>query len=366
MVMEAIENMEVENGTAFVEMIEEPITLLTVLSITAIISTVSLFFCGIPICINIWKKRSTDEISGFPFVMGFLGGSFWLRYGLLKTDLCMITVNVVGVTLMFIYMWFYVYYTKKKTFFLLQIALVFGLLGGMLVLVQIYGFQVQDHLGFACMSFNIINFGAPLAGVGVVLRKKCCDTLPLPLCTANFLVSSQWCLYGFLVNDIYIIIPNAAGMCLAVLQLSLFLIFPRKVGEKAVLSYCIGGRESDEESCDKAAIAKELNEKESTKRFDFFRNNCFRNSSTSCSSSPYRASMAPTIFTGISTQTLQMEDAAAEKVPLPLGEDYSKFEKIPEMDDEENWADIENKFAQSNATVITNVSEGDEEQEAKR
>jgi len=62
-----------ENGTEYVILVDEPITLLSVLSICAIITTVSLFFCGIPICIEIFRRKCTKEISGFPFIMGFLG-----------------------------------------------------------------------------------------------------------------------------------------------------------------------------------------------------------------------------------------------------------------------------------------------------
>ena len=135
-------------------------------------------------------------------------GAFWLRYGFLKEDFTMITVNAVGVTLMTIYTIFYIYFTKEKGFILLEFFTVIGLIGIMSILVQIYGWAIINFLGFVCMSFNIVNFGAPLAGMRVVLRKKCCDSLPLPLCTANLLVSTQWFIYGFLVNDIYIIVSN--------------------------------------------------------------------------------------------------------------------------------------------------------------
>jgi solute carrier family 50 protein (sugar transporter) len=219
-------------------MIEEPVSVLSVLSITAIITTISLFFCGIPICLEIWRRKSTHEISGFPFVMGFLGGTFWLRYGLLKLDLTMITVNAVGVSLMFLYLIFYIFYSEKKTFIVSQTVAVFTIIGAMLIAVQVYGNDVLSPLGFVSMTFNIVNFGAPLAGVRVVLRKKCCDTLPLPLCTANLLVSSQWCLYGILVNDIYIIVPNGIGIILALIQLFLFLIFPRTQGGRAPCAIC--------------------------------------------------------------------------------------------------------------------------------
>uniref|UniRef100_A0A915D2Z7 Sugar transporter SWEET1 n=1 Tax=Ditylenchus dipsaci TaxID=166011 RepID=A0A915D2Z7_9BILA len=190
-------------------MIEMPtISVLSVLSITAIITTISLFFCGIPICLEIWRRKNTDEITSFPFLMGFLGGTFWLRYGLLKYDLTMITVNVVGVALMFLYLLFYLYHTRSKTFILLELLVVFSIISAMLVLVEMYGETTLDPLGFVCMTFNILNFGAPLAGVSVVFKKKCCDSLPLPLCTANLLVSTQWCIYGVLVGDKYIIVSH--------------------------------------------------------------------------------------------------------------------------------------------------------------
>lgn len=43
-----------------------------------------------------------------------------------------------------------------------------------------------------------------------------------------------------LVNDIYIIIPNGAGVGLALLQISLFLVFPRQAGKRAPLALCFG------------------------------------------------------------------------------------------------------------------------------
>ncbi|PAV87848.1 hypothetical protein WR25_06079 isoform F [Diploscapter pachys] len=97
-----------------------------------------------------------------------------------------------------------------------------------------------DHLGFICMMFNIINFGAPLAGLGVVLRSKNTSSLPLPMCIANLLVSSQWFLYGNCIKDPYIMAPNGVGMMLAVLQLSLFIVYPMKEQERSPLQKVTG------------------------------------------------------------------------------------------------------------------------------
>uniref|UniRef100_A0A1I8AI69 Sugar transporter SWEET n=1 Tax=Steinernema glaseri TaxID=37863 RepID=A0A1I8AI69_9BILA len=87
---------------------------------------------------------------------------------------------------------------------------------------------------------------------GTVIRQKCTSSLPLPLCLATFLVSSQWCLYGTLVSDVYIITPNGIGMILAITQLSLFLVFPSTPGGQSVMkllcSCCCGAKDDDVEA----------------------------------------------------------------------------------------------------------------------
>uniref|UniRef100_A0A1I7XVP4 Sugar transporter SWEET n=1 Tax=Heterorhabditis bacteriophora TaxID=37862 RepID=A0A1I7XVP4_HETBA len=136
--------------------------------------------------------------------------------------------------------------------FAVQFGIVLLAITGMLVWVEY--FPSVDYLGVACMTFNIINFGAPLAGLGVVLRRRCCDTLPLPMCIVNLLVSSQWFLYGNIVHDPYVMAPNGIGMGLAVLQLSLFVIFPRKERGKSLLSriieQCISNKSEEEKGYD--------------------------------------------------------------------------------------------------------------------
>ncbi|CAD6198845.1 unnamed protein product [Caenorhabditis auriculariae] len=203
------------------------------LSYSAIVTTIALFFCGIPICLTIKRRLSTKDISGVPFLMGLLGASFWLRYGLLKGDNTMITVNVVGASFFLIYCLFYLYFAKPKTAFAIKLSAVILSIAAMVIWIAYR--PDLDYLGILCMTFNIINFGAPLAGLGVVLKQRNCSTLPLPLCIANFLVSSQWFLYGNLVHDPYIMAPNGIGMALAIIQLLLFIVFPMKEGDRSPL-----------------------------------------------------------------------------------------------------------------------------------
>uniref|UniRef100_A0A915CTL2 Sugar transporter SWEET n=1 Tax=Ditylenchus dipsaci TaxID=166011 RepID=A0A915CTL2_9BILA len=200
------------------------LTFQSALSITAVITTVALLFCGFPICFNIYRRKSTEDISSFPFILGFLSGTLWLRYGLLIGDFAMITCNSVAISLMIFYLVFYTYYTQPKLSILVKIAVDVVFIALILTVVQIFEDKAREPLGFVSMIFNAINFGAPLGGLAVVLR------------TRSF--SSEWLLYGFVIKDKYLIIPNSAGVALALIQISFFLVLPRAPGKIAPLGYC--------------------------------------------------------------------------------------------------------------------------------
>ncbi|CAK5087955.1 unnamed protein product [Meloidogyne enterolobii] len=89
-------------------------TFIKFISTLAFFTTVGLFFCGIPICRQIWKRKDTDEISGAPFLMGVLGGTCWIVYAYLKGDNTVMYVTGTQILLYSTYTIFYWFMSKKK------------------------------------------------------------------------------------------------------------------------------------------------------------------------------------------------------------------------------------------------------------
>lgn len=85
---------------------------------------------------------------------------------------------------------------------------------------------VITNLGNECIFFNVIMYGAPLAAVGKIINSKSTATLPFLMCVMNEVCSFLWFTVGVLVNDMPTMAPNAIGMVLALVQLSLFAVFP--------------------------------------------------------------------------------------------------------------------------------------------
>uniref|UniRef100_A0A1I7XUL7 Sugar transporter SWEET1 n=1 Tax=Heterorhabditis bacteriophora TaxID=37862 RepID=A0A1I7XUL7_HETBA len=239
------------------EIFTHGVTFLNLLSILAFFTTVGLFFCGIPICRQIWKRKDTSEISGAPFLMGILGGCCWMTYGYLKNDYTVMVVTSCQVVLYSSYTIFYWIMTKDKLWISLKVGAVLSMCTILILSVHFFGKKVFHPLGIICMTLNTADFAAPLAGLRVVIRRRATSTLPLPLCIANFLVSSEWFVYGLLVKDFYLITPNGIGSFLALIQLLLFVVLPRKPGQHSLLRKIFSCFKSQDE-CDLEDPTKEI------------------------------------------------------------------------------------------------------------
>ncbi|KAE9414529.1 hypothetical protein Angca_010043, partial [Angiostrongylus cantonensis] len=204
--------------------------LLPYLSFSAICSTIGLFLCGVQICWRIQERGGTEGTGSAPFLIAFISCAFWLQYGVLKQDRVVIFVNVVGLVLQGCYLTYYYWMTRHSKILKKVIICELFAIGLMLYSVNYAGLKDsgRDTLGVICIILNIASIGAPLFQIGEVIRTKNSETLPLPLCLACFAVSLQWLLYGILVNDFVIQVPNYIATFLSIIQLSLFIIYPRR------------------------------------------------------------------------------------------------------------------------------------------
>lgn len=181
-----------------------------------------------------------------------------MTYGYLKNDHTVLVVTGCQVILYSSYTIFYWLMSKDKLWITLKVATVLTLCATLICSVKFLGMKVFHPLGIVCMTLNIADFAAPLAGLRVVIRRGATSTLPLPLCIANFLVSSEWFLYGLLVKDVYLITPNGIGALLAFGQLFLFVLLPRKPGQRSLIGRLCGCCGPSEKESDLEAPSKEI------------------------------------------------------------------------------------------------------------
>lgn len=197
---------------------------------TAVVSTVLQFLSGVIICRKYIQKKSTGESSGLPFVCGFLSTSFWLRYGMFTDERSVILVNIIGSFLFLCYTMVYYIFSVNKKSYMQQIGFVLCILFGVWYYTSLIEIEAEKVriMGLVCCIITVCFFAAPLTMLIHVIRVKNSESLPFPLIVMTFLVSVQWVIYGVIISDTFIQIPNFLGCLLSMLQLCLFVVYPPK------------------------------------------------------------------------------------------------------------------------------------------
>ncbi|CAM9934526.1 unnamed protein product [Lampetra fluviatilis] len=181
------------------------------------------------ICLKIKQKGSTLGLSMFPFVSLCVSCTLWLRYGLLLGDPTIVYVNAVGASIGVLYsIIFYVNTPHKRSLYRTMVGPAL-LLYAVLLYVK-YLAEDEDaarpHLGMVCTLWTVVNYGSPLATLAEVVRSRSTESLAFPLCAANLVVGTEWFIYGLMLQDMFIQVPNLLGALLGLGQLSLFLVYP--------------------------------------------------------------------------------------------------------------------------------------------
>ncbi|GAB2293223.1 hypothetical protein Dimus_027431 [Dionaea muscipula] len=168
-----------------------------------------------------------------------------LYYALLKENnhIILITINSVGCIIEGTYLTVFMIYatsqTKVRTTWLLILFNV--VLYGLIILFTMLlsgGEQRVTVVGWICASFSLCVFASPLSVMGRVIRAKSVEFIPFGLSLSLTLSALVWFLYGLVIKDFYVAVPNVLGFICGIAQMILYMIYKdaRKKETKLPLS----------------------------------------------------------------------------------------------------------------------------------
>ncbi|XP_023335070.1 sugar transporter SWEET1 [Eurytemora carolleeae] len=192
---------------------------------TATVCAIGMFLSGLEICLKLYKTKTSGDLSPMSFLVGIVMTFVWVNYGILIDDANVINVNGAGFILQSFYIVFFYVYAVNKTNLMKKIILVVLILVSVHVYIT-YGVNVTQNIGFFAAGLSVAYCGAPLAAINHVIRTKSANTLPFFLILMTTIVTGLWTVYGTILQDSFIKIPNFLGFLIAVLQLSLFFYYP--------------------------------------------------------------------------------------------------------------------------------------------
>lgn len=182
------------------------------------------------ICKDYWIKKSTSDTSVLTFVAGYITSAIWLKYGLLTSERSLIYVNSVGVATMLAYtICFYLFTVKKReTLRIFCLANIFLASVLFYTSVQSERHRATEIVGVVGIGVSLVFFASPLANLAHVVKVKNSESLPFSMILSSFVVTLLWFVYGCLIEDAFIQVPNFIGCVLLVAQLLLFVVYPAK------------------------------------------------------------------------------------------------------------------------------------------
>ncbi|KAI4386363.1 hypothetical protein MLD38_004299 [Melastoma candidum] len=187
---------------------------------------------------RIYKKKSTGEYQCLPYMVALFSSMLWLFYAYIRKNvILLVTINSSGTIIESIYIAIFLVYAPRPTRILtIKILLALNVVLYLaLVLFSIFltkGALRVQVFGWICVTVAALVFAAPLSILVRVYKTKSVEYMPIHLSIFLSVGAIAWFLYGFLVHDWCVAIPNVFGFTLGVVQMVVYACYrnAKKVG----------------------------------------------------------------------------------------------------------------------------------------
>ncbi|KAL5206078.1 hypothetical protein ABZP36_034287 [Zizania latifolia] len=184
-----------------------------------------------PTFYRIYKSKSTEGFQSVPYVVALFSAMLWIYYALIKSNEgLLIIINAAGCVIETIYIVVFIAYAPRKAkLFTAKILLLLnvGVFGLILLLTMLlsHGEKRVVSLGWVCVAFSVSVFVAPLSIIRRVIQTRSVEYMPFSLSLTLTLSAVVWFLYGLLIKDKYVALPNVLGFTFGVVQMGLYVFY---------------------------------------------------------------------------------------------------------------------------------------------
>ena len=206
------------------------------LALFGILIGIMLALSPVPTFIDIAiHSKTTGGYTVAPYIASLLCCSLWLMYafvaGASKYDL--IPLNLMSFVIYSIYCSIFAYYCPNL-YYVLQIYMLGASILGLTLLIALVT-QSLVFIGILATIANTLMFAAPLAVMRSVIETESVRYMPFMLSFSSFLCATIWLMWALVVDDYFVLVPNALGTIFGLIQLALYSMYFRSVGEDIVI-----------------------------------------------------------------------------------------------------------------------------------
>ncbi|KAE8965038.1 hypothetical protein PR003_g29996 [Phytophthora rubi] len=211
----------------------------TVFVVLTIISSIFIRLSPFPDFYRIYKQKTTGEVAVLPVILLGMTCCLLAVYGYLVNNIFpLFFVAVLGILTSSVFIGVFYKFTPDRA----SVRRVCAVNLLVVVLVLIYTVValttsvthqsrhgVNSTIGWITIVASIAMFGSPLATIKKVVRTKSAVSLPFTMCLTYAVNCLLWVVLCLLAPDKFVMIPNAAGAALGIVQVMLCIIYrPKK------------------------------------------------------------------------------------------------------------------------------------------
>lgn len=195
-----------------------------------------IWFSSMKSVLQVKKSKDIGDLNVLPFGPSLMNTICWVAYGIIVQDWYLLLANTTGVVIALFYLLVTIRYTKEHVFDQMISILLFGSSSFIIITVILtffdWSFQTIDLVATLHANFWLmLLYASPMSTIGQVIKMKSSASLEFKLCLAFVLNGSLWFVYGLVIQNYGVCIPNGIGALLSMVQLALCFIYPNEEDE---------------------------------------------------------------------------------------------------------------------------------------
>jgi len=224
-----------------------PTGFLTVIKSLCIFSNVLFQLSPIPQVRQFHKRKDTGDTDAAPFVSIMYGGMQWSFYGLFafivtkNADVLVLVYSSMGGAILGFY-YVHGFYKNCSDEKLRQRLSMYCKLAGTLATFQLLAtvllevHQALLFIGFISSVCSMTSAVSLLTTLPQVFQSRCSSSINVPLLSTGMFGACIWLICGFMMDDVWILIPNAVSLVLQSCAATVAIVFPREQDEQLFVS----------------------------------------------------------------------------------------------------------------------------------
>lgn len=171
----------------------------------------------------------------------------WAIYGKMAERTQVKICNIIGAGFSLLYICIYLFYEIRKYIIdtILNVIIIisgsFATYRGLFILVD-----DKDVVGKMCILASMIVFLSPIQLIYRVCKENNYILIPIYSAYVNICNTLSWIMFGILVKDVYVILPNLVGLALAIIQIAVFKYYKKTYPLRDIAGSTIGIEASSE------------------------------------------------------------------------------------------------------------------------